>query len=114
MKPSAIRIERMLEKIEAALVPPHGFRSLFRAADANAAVLEVDRVPSKRDELHRPQPMTVGEQDHGPVAVGVAVEAGGGDQLGHLAVRQILPRPGLGVAAATGWEFAGDCPINSA
>src|SRR5262249_42336940 len=56
----------------------HRLRSMLSPADVDAAVLQVDRVPPQRYKLDRPQTMSVGEQDHGPVAVGVAVAPRGG------------------------------------
>jgi hypothetical protein len=79
----------------------HRLRCMLGSADVDAAVLEVDRVPPQRDELDRPQTMTVGEQDHGPVAVGMAVEAGGSDQTGDLGIGEVFPGPDGGDDSST-------------
>ena len=44
---------------------------------------KIDGVPPQRDQLARPQPVPVGDQDPGGVAVAIAVLPGGSDQAGY-------------------------------
>ena len=76
------------------------FGTALDAVDMHAAVGEVDGVPPQRHQLGRPQPMPVGDQHHGGVAVAMAVLAGGSDQTTDLAVGEVLTRAGLGIALA--------------
>ena len=74
------------------------------------AVGKVDGVPPRPDELARPQPVLVGDQHHGGIAVAVAVLPGRGDQAIDFGVGQILARADISVALTAGWPM-GDCPI---
>ena len=58
--------------------------------------------------------MAVGNQDHGGVAVAVAVLASCRDQPIDLGVGQVLARADLGVAAPLRWSRLVYCPINGA
>ena len=80
-----------------------GRRAALGPIDVQPAVAEVDRIPPQRHQLGRPQAVPVGEQDHGGVAVAVAIEPGRRDQPGDLSVGQVLARPDLGVWPATRW-----------
>ena len=73
---------------------------------------KVDGVPAQRDQLARPQAMAVGDQDHGGVAVAIAVLASCRDQPIDLGVGQVLARADLGVAAPLRWSSLVNCPIN--
>ena len=76
-----------------------------------AAMGKIDGVPAQRDQFARPQAMAVGDQDHGGVAVAIAVLASCRDQPIDLGVGQVFPRAGLGVAAPL-WRSRLNCPIN--
>ena len=76
-----------------------------------AAMGEVDGVPAQRHQLGRPQPVPVGDQHHGGIAVAVAVLPGNSDQAGDLGVGQIFARADLGVALTARARPMGDCPI---
>ena len=77
------------------------------------AVVEMDGVPAQRHDLGGTQPVPVGDEHHGGVAIPVAVLAGGGDQLLDLGIGQIFPAAKLDVPAAP-WRAAPlICPINS-
>ena len=73
---------------------------------------KIDGVPAQRDQLARPQAMAVGDQDHGGVAVAIAVLASCRDQPIDLGVRQVLARADLGVAAPLRGSSLVNCPIN--
>ena len=76
---------------------------------------KIDGVPPQRDQLARPQAMAVGDQDHGGVAVAIAVLASCRDQPIDLGVGQVLARADLGVALAPlRWSSLVNCPINGA
>ena len=78
-----------------------------------AAMGEVDGVPPQRDELARPQPVPVGNQHHGGIAVAVAILPGSIDQAGNLAIGEVLAGADLGVAlAARRAPAIGNCPNN--
>src|SRR4051794_15631715 len=74
------------------------FSATLDAVDMHAAVGEVDGVPPQRDQLGRPQAVSVGDQHHGGVAVAVAVLPGGSDQAGGLAIGEVLAGAALRVA----------------
>ena len=76
-----------MDRLGAALEPP----------DMQAAMGEVDGVPAQRHQLGRPQPVPVGDQHHGGIAVAVAVLPGGSDQAIDLGIGQVLARADLGV-----------------
>ena len=61
---------------------------------------EVDGVPAQRHQLARPQPVPVGDQHHGGIAVAVAILPGGIDQAGDLAIGEVLAGADLGVTLA--------------
>ena len=78
-----------------------------------AAMGEVDGVPAQRDQLGRPQPVPVGDQHHGGIAVAVAILPGGGDQAIDLAIGEVLAGADLGVAlAARRAPAIANCPNN--
>src|SRR5262249_23258046 len=85
-------------------------RAPLEPAHMQTAVGKVDGVPPQRDELARPQPVPVGDQHHGGIAVAVAVLPGRGDQAIDFGVGQILARADSSVALTAGWPM-GDCPI---
>ena len=87
-------------------------RAALEPAHMQAAMGKVDRVPAQRDQLARPQAMPVGDQDHGGVAVAIAVLASCRDQPIDLGVGQVLARADLGVAAPLRWSSLVNCPIN--
>ena len=62
-------------------------------ADVEDGAVEVDLVPAKVADLGSPQAVPVGQQDHGGVAVTVAVAPGGLDQRLDLVGGQVLPGP---------------------
>ena len=65
-----------------------------------AAMGEVDGVPAQRHQLGRPQPMPVGDQHHGGIAVAVAILPGSIDQAGNLAIGEVLAGADLGITLA--------------
>ena len=50
----------------------HAGPAVLPAGDVVAAVGQIEHVPPKRAELACPEPVAVGQEDHGRVAVGVA------------------------------------------
>ena len=77
------------------------------------AVGKVDGVPPQRNELARPQPVPVGDQHHGGIAMAVAILPGGIDQAGDLAIGEVLAGADLGVAfAARRAPAIANCPNN--
>ena len=82
-----------------------GGRAALDPAHRQGGLVEVDLVPAQVDQLADPQTMTIGHQDHGGVAVTVAVVLDLVDQTLDLGLGQVLPRPQFGVrlrrAAAT-------------
>ena len=89
----------------------NGWRAALRAVDVKPAVGEVDGVPAQRHQLCRPQPVPVGDQHHGSVAVAMAVEGGRRDHAGHLGVGEVLAYPNLGVLASPRRGLLDHCPI---
>ena len=89
-----------------------GLRAALEPAHMEAAMGKIDGVPAQRDQLARPQAMPVGDQDHGGVAVAIAVLASCRDQPIDLGVGQVLARADLGVAAPLRWSSLVNCPIN--
>jgi len=72
---------------------------------------KIDGIPSQGDKLSRPQTVPVGYQDHGGVAMAVAVLPRDADQAVDLVIGEILAGADLGVGTpARG--VASDCPIN--
>ena len=59
--------------------------------------MKMHLVPAQVAQLRRPQAVPVGDQDHGGVAVAVAVGLGGLDQLLDLGLGQMLARAQLGI-----------------
>jgi len=55
------------------------WRTILGSIDVQSAVTEVDRIPTQGHKLAYPQTMPIGDQDHGGVAVAMAVAAGGDD-----------------------------------
>ena len=70
---------------------------MFDAADMQAGIGEVDLVPAKVDDLARPEAVSVGDQDHGGVAMSPAVLAGGLEQPFDLGFGQVLAGPVGGI-----------------
>src|SRR5262249_39145664 len=68
--------------------------------DMQPTVTEVEGVPAQRHELARPQPVPIGDQDHGGVAVAVTVVAGGFDQAVDLGVGEIFAGAEVRIAPA--------------
>ena len=92
-----------MDRLGAALEPP----------DMQAAMGEVDGVPAQRHELARPQPVPVGDQHHGGIAVAVAILPGSIDQAGNLAIGEVLAGADLGVTlAARRAPAIANCPNN--
>ena len=89
-----------------------GLRAALEPAHMEAAMGKIDGVPAQRDQLARPQAMAVGDQDHGGVAVAIAVLASCRDQPIDLGIGQVLARADLGVAAPLRWSSLVNCPIN--
>ena len=54
-------------------------RTILGSIDVQSTVTEVDRIPTQGHKLAYPQAMPIGDQDHGGVAVAMAVAAGGDD-----------------------------------
>ena len=63
---------------------------------------EVDCVPTEVANLGSPEAMPVGEQDHGGVAVAVAVAFGRLDQRLDLSLGQVFPLPVIGIGPSAG------------
>src|SRR5215831_21403744 len=55
------------------------WRTILGSIDVQSTVTEVDSVPTQGHKLAYPQAMPIGDQDHGGVAVAMAVAAGGDD-----------------------------------
>jgi hypothetical protein len=67
-------------------------RSILCPPDVEHRTVEVDLVPTQIADLGRPQTVTVGQQDHGGVAMTVAIALGGLEQRLYLGRRQMFPR----------------------
>ena len=78
----------------------NGFGTALDAADMQTPMSKVDGVPAQGDQLGDAQPMSIGDQDHGGVAVAVTVAGGYLDQAIHLAVGEVFTRSNIGVAPA--------------
>src|SRR4029077_15504795 len=89
-----------------------GLRAALEPAHMEAAMGKIDGVPAQRDQLARPQAMAVGNQDHGGVAVAIAVLVSCRDSAVDLGVGQVLARAYLGVTAPLRWSSLVNCPIN--
>jgi hypothetical protein len=72
-------------------------RAVLDPADVQHGAGEVDLVPAQVADLGRPEAMPEGEQDHGGVAVTVAVALGRLDQRRDFIERQMLPCAQVGV-----------------
>lgn len=72
----------------------------FEPPDMQAAMGEVDGVPAQRHQLGRPQPVPVGDQHHGGIAVAVAILPASIDQAGNLAIGEVLAGADLCVTFA--------------
>src|SRR5215471_9923135 len=85
----------------------------FEPPDMQAAMGEVDGVPAQRHQLGRPQPVPVGDQHHGGIAVAVAILPSSIDQAGNLAIGEVLAGADLGVTFAA-WRVRAiaNCPNN--
>jgi hypothetical protein len=77
------------------------------ARDVHCRSMEVDRVPSKFAYFGRTEAVPVGDEDHGGIAVAVAITFGGFDQLLDLGLGQVLALPVSGVGTPTG----GNCSL---
>ena len=78
-------------------------------------MIEIDGVPTQRHQFDGAQPMPIGDQHHGRVAMTVAIIAGGLDQSLDLGLGEVLTRPDLGIGPAPGRTLRRlNCPINSA
>ena len=66
-------------------------------ADVQIGTAEVHLIPAQIDKLTRPQAVPVGDQDHGRIAVAVAVVLGGIDQPLHLLLSEMLARAQFGI-----------------
>src|SRR5262249_17375426 len=85
----------------------------FEPPDMQTAMGEVDGVPAQRHQLGCPQPVPVGDQHHGGIAVAVAIPPGCIDQAGNLAISEVLAGADLGVTfAARGVPAIANCPNN--
>ena len=85
----------------------------FEPPDVQTAMGEVDGVPAQRDELGRPQPVPVGDQHHGGIAVAIAILPASIDQAGNLAIGEVLAGADLGVTfAARRAPAIANCPNN--
>jgi hypothetical protein len=82
------------------------------ATHVQATVRKIDCVPAQRHQFDHPQPMPIGDQHHGGVAVTAAILRGRLDQAVDLGVGEILARPDLGVAPPTR-GLTSHCPIYS-
>jgi hypothetical protein len=67
-----------------------GRRAFLVPADVQPRTGKVDLVPTQVDQLRRPQPMAVGNQDDGGVSVPPAVPLGRLDKRVDLSRRQVL------------------------
>ena len=75
--------------------------AVLDAADVKHGTGKVDLVPAQVTHLGSPQAVPEGEQDHGGVAVTVAVAPGSLDQRLDLVGGQVLPGSQFGVFVAS-------------
>src|SRR5215207_8708947 len=75
--------------------------------DVQQAVLEVDLVPAERAQLGDAQSMSIGDPDHGGIAVPIPVLPCGGDEALDFFGGQVLAGAALGLENGPGR----DCPI---
>ena len=79
--------------------------AILEARDVQRPGLELDLVPAQRHELADAQPVTVGEEEEGAVAVAVPAGLAGRDQeLLDFRRRQVLPRSAGGVGSSARGE----------
>jgi hypothetical protein len=83
-------------------------RPVLDPANMQAGMGKVDLVPTKIHQLTDPEPMTVGDQDHGGIAMPPAVRSGRLEQLLDLTLGQVFAGTDLGIRTPS-WS---DCPIN--
>src|SRR6516165_2029606 len=88
----------------------HGWGAILGAIDVELTLTEVDGVPPQGHKLADSQSVPIGNQDHGGVAMTMAVVASGGDQAVDLGAGQILSGPNVGIALAR-WGLGSCCPI---
>ena len=91
----------------------HAGPAVLAAGDVEAALREVEHVPSQGAQLACPEPVAVGQEDHGRVAVGVARADAlprGDHQAIDLLGGEVLPGSPLGIGKAPRRDF----PIFSA
>src|SRR6516165_11159860 len=88
----------------------HGWGAILGAIDVELTLTEVDGIPPQGHKLADSQPVPIGNQDHGGVAMTVAVVASGDDQAVDLGAGQILSSSDVGVTLA-GWGLGTHCPI---
>ena len=72
----------------------------LHATDMNRAGLEIDGFPTQSHKLGNPQPMPIGDQDHGGVTMRVPISAGGFDQPLNLGIGEVFPASQGGVRLA--------------
>ena len=84
-------------------------RALLDPADVQGRGVEVDLIPAKVGEFGHTQAVAVGDEDHGGVAMTVAVLAGGLDQALDLGLRS--DAPGSGTSALALRRGVVDCSI---
>jgi len=58
----------------------NGRRTVLGSIDMHAAVAEIDRIPAQGHDLGGAQTMPISDQDHGAVAMAVAIIASDRDQ----------------------------------
>ena len=81
----------------------HAGAAVLAAGDVVAALREVEHVPAERADFARPEPVAVGEHDHGRVPAGVAGADAlprGGDQALGLFGGEVLAGSPLGIGQA--------------
>ena len=76
-------------------------------ADVQGGRVELDLIPAQVHQLGRPQAMPVGHQDHGGVAVAIAVVFGGLHQPLDLGLGQVFAGAQVGV----GGPLGPDCSV---
>src|SRR5262249_46593840 len=82
--------------------------TVFDAPHMDAAAIQLDHIPSQFAEFAGTQPVAVGDQDCGRVAVAVpGMLTGGILETVHLLWGQIFPLPQIGVARPTRCN----CPV---
>jgi hypothetical protein len=91
----------------------HGRGAALGAVHVQTAMTEIDAIPTQRYKLADAQPMPIGDQHHGGVAMAVAVVTSGLDQALNLGLGKVFARSDLGIRTAPGRTFRVNCPIKA-